>query len=158
MEIILVVLKFVKCLTRSFSFRPTTETDVTDLLNGNIPLEGHGETTRAIMRVTILREEHQGLHILQVGSGSWRIFLYSGESSTNHEAYFTCLREQSKDFLGFIAETSSESVFCTFGVQKPVLQIQKSSVVQGPCSAIDVSTALEYSSLTGIQFGKSGCV
>ena len=150
MEIILVVLKFVKCLTRSFSFRPTTGTYVTDLLNGNIPLEGHGETTRAIMRVTILREEHQGLHILQIGGGSWRIFLYSSESSTKHEAYVAYLCEQSKNFLGFIAETSSESVFCALGVQKPVLQIQKSSVVQGPCSTIDISTALEYSSLTGV--------
>lgn len=64
MEIILVVLKFVKCLARCFSYRPTTGAYVTDLLNGNIPLESHGEATGAIMRVTILREEHQGLHIL----------------------------------------------------------------------------------------------
>ena len=121
MEIVLVVLKFVKCLTRSFSFRLTKRTCVTDLLNGNIPLEGHCETTGAIMRVTVLREEHQGLHILQVGGGSWRVFLYSGESSTKYEAYVPYLCEQSKDFLGFIAETSSESVFCTLGVQKPIL-------------------------------------
>jgi hypothetical protein len=121
-EIILVVLKFVKCLTQSFSFLPTTGTlYVTDLLNGSIPLEGHGETTGAIVRVTILCEEHQGLHILQVGGGSWRVFLYSGESSKKYETYVTYLCEQPKDFLGFIAETSSEPVFCTLGVQKPVL-------------------------------------
>lgn len=64
MEIILVVLKFVKCLVRSFSYRPMTGVYFTDLLNGNIPLESHGEATGTIMRVTILREEHQGLHIL----------------------------------------------------------------------------------------------
>jgi hypothetical protein len=63
-EIILVVLKFVESLSQGFSFSSTIRGYTTDLLNGNIPLEGHGETTGTIMRIAILREEHQGLHIL----------------------------------------------------------------------------------------------
>lgn len=64
MEIVLVVLKFVESLVQRLSFRLTTRACVTDLLNGNIPLEGHGETTGTIMGVAIFRQEHQGLHIL----------------------------------------------------------------------------------------------
>ena len=54
MEIVLVVLKFVEGLVQCFSFRLTIRMCVTDLLNGNIPLEGHGETAGTIMRVAIL--------------------------------------------------------------------------------------------------------
>ena len=64
MEIILVVLKFVESLTRNFSFLTNDKKYITDLLNGNIPLEGHGKTAGAVMRVPVLRKEHQGLHIL----------------------------------------------------------------------------------------------
>jgi len=53
-EIVLVVLKLVESLAQRFSFRLTIRTCVTDLLNGDIPLEGHGETAGTIMGVAIL--------------------------------------------------------------------------------------------------------
>ena len=54
MEIVLVVLKFVESLNQSFRFRSTIRICVTDLLNGNIPLEGHGKTAGTIVRIPIL--------------------------------------------------------------------------------------------------------
>jgi hypothetical protein len=53
MEIVLVVLKFVESLTQNFRFRLTIRICATDLLNGNIPLEGHGKTAGTIMRIPI---------------------------------------------------------------------------------------------------------
>ena len=55
MEIILVVLKFVESLLKGSAFRIMARIRTTDLLNANVPLKGHGETSGAVMRVAILR-------------------------------------------------------------------------------------------------------
>lgn len=54
MEIVLVVLKFIEGLAQRISSRLITKVYATDLLYGDIPLQGHGETAGTAVRVTVL--------------------------------------------------------------------------------------------------------